>query len=332
MEEDTKREYILRPFGDAAQSGVDHPAGSGANVNRVLERCVAELIGVCKGVLIGGRLSANEAAQLQNWLQQNPLALEDPMVGLLATRIGQLQQKAEFGPQAEGELKQLVENFVGGNMESSPPANKPTLLPVDQPPPDVAFDNCIFCLTGKFEFGTRAKCEEAIARRGGICYDSPVNELDYLVIGTLGNPNWLQSSYGSKIQWVVKMKAAGSRCKTITEEHWKRCLEKAPVKEPHGLVCEISDKGIRIRYVRPDSTSSGPFAGKTVAMTGNFASFKQDQAKQKLRTMGAIVVNGVTAQTDYVVVGEWPGKPAEDARSFGVKTLTEQEFLKLLGS
>ena len=77
--------------------------------------------------------------------------------------------------------------------------------------------------------------------------------------------------------------------------------------------------------------AEGPFAGKTVVVTGALSKFSRDEAKDALRKVGANVTNSVSKKTDFVIVGEDAGSKLDKARSFGVKTLTEQEFVKMLG-
>ena len=49
-----------------------------------------------------------------------------------------------------------------------------------------------------------------------------------------------------------------------------------------------------------------------------------------LRKAGAAVTDSVSKKTDYLVVGEDAGSKLDKARALGVKTLSEQEFLKML--
>ena len=78
--------------------------------------------------------------------------------------------------------------------------------------------------------------------------------------------------------------------------------------------------------------ATGPFAGKTVVVTGTLSKLSRDDAKEALRKAGANVTDSVSKKTDFLIVGEDAGSKLDKARSLGVKTLTEQEFQKLLGS
>ena len=71
--------------------------------------------------------------------------------------------------------------------------------------------------------------------------------------------------------------------------------------------------------------------GKTFVLTGALSSITRDEAKRRIRDRGGDISESVSSKTNYVVVGEEPGSKFERARELGVKTITEKEFLKLLG-
>ena len=55
------------------------------------------------------------------------------------------------------------------------------------------------------------------------------------------------------------------------------------------------------------------------------------EAKTRAENLGAKVAGSVSKKTDYVVVGAAAGSKAKKAAELGVTTLTEQEWLKLIG-
>ena len=80
----------------------------------------------------------------------------------------------------------------------------------------------------------------------------------------------------------------------------------------------------------PKAVASGPFAGKTVVVTGTLAKLSRDEAKDALRKAGATVTDSVSKKTDYLIVGEDAGSKLDKARKLGVRMLTEAEFVKML--
>lgn len=70
--------------------------------------------------------------------------------------------------------------------------------------------------------------------------------------------------------------------------------------------------------------------GKTFVLTGTLASMSREEAKAKLRELGAQVVGSVSKKTDYVVIGAVPGSKATKAAQLGIATLNEAKFLALI--
>jgi len=97
----------------------------------------------------------------------------------------------------------------------------------DEPPPEVVFEGRSFCLTGVFDFadGDRNKCEDAIRARGGVCWQHPTRDLNYLVIGTFVEGAWAHKGYGRKIEMAVELKRNRANCKIISEAHLAAAIQ-----------------------------------------------------------------------------------------------------------
>jgi DNA ligase (NAD+) len=88
-------------------------------------------------------------------------------------------------------------------------------------------------------------------------------------------------------------------------------------------------KQIKIEKIETQK-ASGKLSGKTFVLTGTLFGMSRDLAKQKIRVLGGQVSESVSKETDFVIAGENPGSKVSKAQSFGVKILTETEFLKML--
>ena len=79
------------------------------------------------------------------------------------------------------------------------------------------------------------------------------------------------------------------------------------------------------------AATDSPVAGKTVVFTGTLESVSRSEAKAKAEALGAKVAGSVSKKTDYVVVGADAGSKARMAAELGLTTLSEQEWLALIG-
>jgi len=78
--------------------------------------------------------------------------------------------------------------------------------------------------------------------------------------------------------------------------------------------------------------AQGPFAGKTVVITGVLEFYSRDAAQEELRRRGAKITDSVSKKTHYLVMGAEAGSKLAKARSLGVPILSESDFKKLLES
>lgn len=93
------------------------------------------------------------------------------------------------------------------------------------------------------------------------------------------------------------------------------------------MLRELHDLGVKLTIKQP---AHAPLAGKSFVITGSLESMTRDQAKDKIKSLGGRVLNSITRETNYLIVGEDPGGKLAHAREINIKTLNEKEFLKML--
>jgi DNA ligase (NAD+) len=87
----------------------------------------------------------------------------------------------------------------------------------------------------------------------------------------------------------------------------------------------------KIAVLISGSVKNSAIVGKTFVFTGSMTTLDRDTAKDMVRALGGEVSGSVSKETDFVVAGESAGSKLEKAESLGVKIITEEEFLKMVG-
>src|SRR6185437_12370905 len=88
---------------------------------------------------------------------------------------------------------------------------------------------------------------------------------------------------------------------------------------------------VEVQEVAAPRISGSPVAGKTVVFTGTLEKMTRQEAKARAESLGAKVAGSVSKKTDLVVAGPGAGSKLKNAQEFGVKVISEDEWLELIG-
>lgn len=102
---------------------------------------------------------------------------------------------------------------------------------------------------------------------------------------------------------------------------------------PRGreIIEDLRRQGVLMEEPQDQQPREKPLAGKTIVVTGTLKNFTRDEIKQVIEQYGGRAASSVSSKTDFVLVGEKPGSKLQKARQLGVPTLSEEEFLALIG-
>jgi hypothetical protein len=205
------------------------PQNRAYNQRRRADRAVNEMLGLVRGVIADGRVSDAEIESVRQWLVQNAEVAHVWPISVLAERIARIFSDGVVDKVERSELLRLFQQTTGagpsvpGSGPGAPdPEVRPSRLPLCTPAPDLTFAGKVYVMTGAFVYGTRHVCEEAVVRRGAQVRSSVTKQTHVLVIGAIGNSDWIHSSHGRKIEKAVAYRADGIPLSIVSEEHWQR--------------------------------------------------------------------------------------------------------------
>jgi len=98
-------------------------------------------------------------------------------------------------------------------------------------------------------------------------------------------------------------------------------------KRNQKLIDDLLKVGVKI--LLPEKVSK-KLIGKTFVLTGSLETMTREEAKEKIRQWGGEISESVSKKTDYVLVGKEPGLKYQIAKKLGVKTINEEQFLRML--
>lgn len=93
---------------------------------------------------------------------------------------------------------------------------------------------------------------------------------------------------------------------------------------------DLTSKDYRAPSAAP-VTTSGPFAGKKIVLTGTLDAFDRTALTELLESLGAKVSGSVSSKTDLLIAGREAGSKLDKARELNVEIWDESRLLQALG-
>jgi DNA ligase (NAD+) len=102
-------------------------------------------------------------------------------------------------------------------------------------------------------------------------------------------------------------------------------------KKNMKLIADMQNAGFVVEDEKADVAAEGAINGKTIVVTGSLSRFTRKQAEVAIKKLGGRPAGSVSGKTDYVVAGENPGSKLDTALKLGIKVLSEEEFISIIG-
>jgi NAD-dependent DNA ligase len=191
---------------------------------RIDRRSAESLIGIATGLVADGTINQQEAEFLKGWIETHLAHLGDPVINILYRRLGNMLSDGILQADEASELLDLLHQLTGGPATLQRGYTAPTTLPLDIPPPALDWTGRVFVFTGVMAFGRRQDCEQLVIERGAQVSGTVTRKTSFLVVGSIGNEQWLNSTYGLKIKKAVELRESGLPLAIIGEDHWQHAL------------------------------------------------------------------------------------------------------------
>jgi DNA ligase (NAD+) len=94
---------------------------------------------------------------------------------------------------------------------------------------------------------------------------------------------------------------------------------------------QLKKAGLTFAFQKKNKIST-TLNNMSFVFTGTLSAMSREEAKEKVISNGGRVISSVNKNTDYVVAGDSPGSKLDKAQKLGIKIISEEIFLKMIGN
>ena len=103
-------------------------------------------------------------------------------------------------------------------------------------------------------------------------------------------------------------------------------------KDNVAMLKKLQDAGLAME-AKDQQVAGGQLNGQTFLFTGTLTRLKRSDAESQVEKNGGKIVSGVSSKLNYLIVGDDAGSKLEKAKKIpGIKILSEEDFLKMIGT
>lgn len=192
---------------------------------------IQRLQGFLGGIIADGEIKKSELNELKKWMYDHEhLKTHWPYDEIYSLLIEVLED-GKIDSKEHEMLLQFFDEFITypGHraIDGSTVKERKLITGVCIVDPEIEFSNKCFCFTGKSTRATRSSILETVKELGGSGKTKVSPQVNYLIVGSDGNPAWAFACYGRKIEEALKLRKQGHNVLIIHENDFWDAVEDA---------------------------------------------------------------------------------------------------------
>ncbi|GGH62259.1 hypothetical protein GCM10010975_26770 [Comamonas phosphati] len=197
---------------------------AGAMGQRSLTKASQVLTGIVTGIVADGQLHDMEIQMLSGWLTAHQEVTQNWPGSAIAKLVQQVMADGVITEEERAHLVAELQAMVGNDFaETGSVSDEIIQLPFDDTTSRLAIGSRV-CLTGTFVYGTRNACERLAIQAGLEPSSSVSKKVHALIVGTHISPDWVNTSYGTKIIRAMELREEGHAILIVRERDWLNSL------------------------------------------------------------------------------------------------------------
>lgn len=182
------------------------------------------LQGIFHGIMADNEIGEIEVARLAKWLDENTHLTGYYPYDEICSLLVSILQDGYISDHEKDILKVFFSEFI--DQKSSLNVSEEELMALKEQItiqgicavcPEITFGNRVFCFTGKSSTKSRIEMKQLVEQLGGSFSNNVTKSVDYLVVGSDGNPCWAFSCYGRKVEKAINLRKQGHKILIVHE-------------------------------------------------------------------------------------------------------------------
>jgi NAD-dependent DNA ligase len=179
---------------------------------------IQTLQGILGAIASDGVVAEAEAEKLLEWIQEREHLRKCWPYDEVESIVINAMKDHWIDTDEQKMLLEYFSSFTPSDFNFSKPVPTSNSLPgVCAIAPEILFDGQCFCFTGESVRTSREEMKIIAIDRGARVVESISPRVNYLVVGSNGNPCWAYACYGRKIEKAMQLRQKGARIVIVHE-------------------------------------------------------------------------------------------------------------------